>query len=117
MLWGKLAIGMLLFTGLHTLVWFSTNLQFMKTDIAAKSLQISVLLAIPATMCAYFASKSTYQALDGSVWAVRFIGFGTSYLVFPILTYIMLKESMFTPKTLTCTFLAFIIVLIQIYWR
>jgi hypothetical protein len=117
MMWGKLGIGMLLFTALHTLVWFSTNLQFMKSDIAAKSLQISLFLAIPATMCAYFASKATYQALEGSVWAVRFIGFGTSYLVFPLLTWWLLQESMLTPKTLICIGLSVLIVCIQVFWR
>jgi hypothetical protein len=45
------------------------------------------------------------------------LGFGVSYLTFPILTYLILKESMFTPKTMACVFLSFCIIGIQIFWK
>ena len=76
-----------------------------------------VTLAIPTSLAAYYASRFTYAALDEQVWAVRFIGFGTSYLVFPLLTWWLLKESMFTPKTLICIMLSMLIIAIQVFWK
>jgi hypothetical protein len=37
--------------------------------------------------------------------------------VFPILTWWLLKESMFTPKTMVCIALSFLIVCIQVFWK
>lgn len=117
MVWQKLILGMFLFFLLHIIVWFSSNLQFMKDSISDKSLYIALCLSIPATLCAYFGTRMTYSALGESVWAVRFIGFGTSYLVFPLLTWWLLKESMFTPKTMICIALSLLIVCIQVFWK
>ena len=116
-MWSNLLIGVTFFIVLHVMVWFSTNLQFVNSEISDKSLLISLFLAIPISLCAYYGSRFTYTGLDSSVWAVRFIGFGTSYLIFPILTWVILKESMFTPKTLVCILLSAVIVCIQVFWK
>ena len=116
-MFAKLAAGIACLVGVHTLVWFSTNLQFVDSKLAEKSLQISLALGIPISALAYFGSRFTYESLENSAWAVRFVAFGTSYLVFPFLTWWMLKESMFTPKTLICIMLSVLIVAIQIFWK
>ena len=116
-MWSNLLIGVAFFIVLHVKIWFSTNLQFVNADISDKSLLISLCLAVPISLCAYYGSRFTYEELDSSVWAVRFIGFGTSYLIFPMLTWFILKESMFTPKTLVCIFLSAVIVCIQVFWK
>lgn len=116
MAYGHLTIGIVFFTLLHCLVWFSTNTQFMDQDIKNRSLEIAMLLSIPTTLLAYYGSKFTYAALAESVWAIRFIGFGTSWLVFPVLTWVLIGESMFTPKTLICTFLALCIISVQLFY-
>ena len=115
--WSNLGIGVALFITLHIMIWFSTNLQFVSEYAAQKSLAVTLALSIPISLCAYYGSRFTYEALENSVWAVRFIGFGTSYLIFPILTWVLLRESMFTPKTLVCILLSIIIVCIQVFWR
>lgn len=51
-----------------------------------------------------------------SVWSARFVGFGASYMVFPLLTYFLLGESMFEPKTLICIALSVLILLVQLYF-
>ena len=116
-LWGNLGIGVALFVVLHIMIWFSTNLQFVSETAAQKSLAVTLALSIPISLCAYYGSRFTYEALENSVWAVRFIGFGTSYLIFPILTWVLLRESMLTPKTLVCILLSIIIVCIQVFWK
>tara|TARA_B100000700_G_C14497662_1_gene602584 strand:+ start:128 stop:475 length:348 start_codon:yes stop_codon:yes gene_type:complete len=115
-MWLQLFFGSSLFIALHLLIWFSTNLQFVDGFNQKYTLPLALTLSIPATLCAYYGSKLTYGALEDSLWAVRFIGFGTSYLVFPLLTWILLGESMFTHKTLACIFLSIIIVYIQVFW-
>jgi len=51
------------------------------------------------------------------LWSSKLIGFGVSNVVFGLLTYIFLKESMLTPKTMVCLFLACLIIAIQIFWK
>ncbi len=93
--------------------WFSTNLQ-LAGHSQAKTLTLAVLLSIPITLLAYFGTKFGYQAL-GAAWSVRFFVFAVSYLIFPVLTWWFLGESMFTVKTMSCIVLSIIIMLIQIY--
>ena len=112
----ELIFSFLLFTCLHACIWFSTNTQFMGEELKSKSLQIALALSIPISMLGYFAAKYSYEALGESLWAIRFIGFGTSYLIFPVFTWIFVGESMFTFKTMICVLLSFVIVSIQVFW-
>lgn len=110
----KLSAGIFLFIVVHILVWFSTNLQLVEKFNSINTIALTVLLAIPTSLSGYYGTKLVYESLEDSLWAVRFVGFGVSYLVFPILTWLMLGESMFTFKTLLCIFLSMLIVLIQV---
>ena len=112
----NLMISFILFTCMHACVWWSTNAQFMGDSLKGKSLELSLALSIPITLFAYFAARYSYGALNESLWAIRFIGFGTSYLIFPIFTWAFFGESMFTPKTIICILLSFLIVAIQVFW-
>jgi hypothetical protein len=40
-----------------------------------------------------------------------------SYLTFPLLTWWLLNESMFTMKTMLCVTLSFMIIAIQLGWK
>ena len=110
----QLLTGISLFVLMHTLVWWGTNAQFIEGWGHKKALALSILLAIPITLLAFYASRFTYDALNEQAWSVRFVGFGVSYLIFPILTWFFLGESMFTAKTLICIFLSFLIIYVQI---
>jgi len=105
----------LCFLSLHIAVWFSTNLQLMNASFANKSFLIALSLAVPTTLLAYFGTRFGYFALGESAWSVRFFAFAISYLVFPVLTWWFLGESMFTLKTLLCVSLSFMIIAIQVY--
>ena len=104
-----------LFTLLHVLVWFAANTQFISEEWRSKSLYLSVGLAIPISIVAYFGTRYAYEAFGDSAWGSRFLAFGISYLVFPIITSVLLGESMFTLKTLLCVILSFAIISIQIF--
>lgn len=112
----QLLYGVLLFTLLHVSVWWSTNAQFIEGWTSRQAMLLCFALSIPTTALAFAASRLTYDALGGQLWSVRFVGFGLSYLVFPVLTWWFLGESMFTVKTMLCVFLSFLIIYIQIWW-
>ena len=54
-----------------------------------------------------------YQLNSQLVWAVRFVGFATSMLTFPIMTWLYLGE-VITLKTLITILLAIIIMILQL---
>tara|TARA_R110002060_G_scaffold2728_3_gene4468 strand:- start:92 stop:451 length:360 start_codon:yes stop_codon:yes gene_type:complete len=113
----QLSLGIGLFIIMHILVWFSGFLQFVNEYWESKSLIIALLLSLPITTAAYYAAQTLYGTFENSAWAVRFIGFGTSYLVFPLLTWVFLNESVFTPKMMVCIVLSLLIISIQIFWK
>lgn len=106
---------LLLFVIIHILIWFSTNSQFTSIEIlSSNATLINIALAIPISMIGLYAAKVGYQ-WSGSVWAIRFLAFGTSYLIFPFLTWALLGESIFQAKTLICIGLSFAIILVQFF--
>tara|TARA_Y100000310_G_scaffold74991_1_gene71236 strand:- start:4065 stop:4418 length:354 start_codon:yes stop_codon:yes gene_type:complete len=113
----KFLMGFLLFILLHILVWFSANTQFIRREWEDKALILAIVLAIPISITAFYGSRFIYDALGESAWSVRFIAFGASYLIFPLLTWLILKESMLNPKTLLCVALSLVIVCIQVFWK
>ena len=105
----------LCFIALHVMVWFSANLQLVNEYWAQRAVYVSLTLAIPTTLLAFYGTRFGYAALDESAWGVRFLAFSLSYLIFPIFTYYFLGESMFTIKTMICIALSFAILGIQLF--
>jgi len=70
------------------------------------------LLGIPISLLFWYATKIGYIGF-GNLWAVRFMGFATSMLTFPVMTWLYLGETI-TLKTLVTILLAFIIMLLQL---
>ena len=110
----KLFYCILLFVLLHILSWFASNSQLINDNWEEKSFLIMIAASIPIGLCEYYGTKIGYEALDSSAWGVRFVAFGASYLIFPILTYFMLGESMLTLKTMICILLSIIMIAVQI---
>ena len=98
-----LIVGIFIF--MHCLVWISCNLQLIDGFKADKALFISIILAIPISLLAFWATKISYN-ITGSAWSVRLLAFGVSYLTFPILTWFFLQESPFNLKTMICIILS-----------
>lgn len=93
-------------------VFFQHNIQYIYPWWRNKDLINVLIFSIPV---GYFYLKSWTYFTDasGSVWNTRFIFFGLSYLVFPINSYFFMGESPFTLKTLICTLLSLLIILVQ----
>ena len=69
-------------------------------------------MGIPITGLFWLATKWGYQGF-GNLWAVRFMGFATSMMTFPIMTWLYLGETI-TLKTGMTIGLAVIIMLLQL---
>ena len=110
----NLLLAVLILILCHTLIWYSTNLQLLDEWSTSKTLSISVILAIPISLLSYYGTHHGFKAL-GSLWSVRFLAFSLSYLVFPVLTWVYLKESPFSLKTMSCVFLSFAMIAIQVF--
>ena len=97
----------------NILVWYQLNSQLV-WDWAkgTKSMWVMALMGIPISLMFWYATKIGYIGF-GNLWAVRFMGFATSMLTFPIMTWLYLGEAI-TLKTLVTILLAFIIMLSQL---
>ena len=111
----KIALFVLLCIMGHVLVWFSHSLQLISEWWSDKQFLSALLFSLPIALMFVYATKYGYEYF-GSLWSVRFSGFAVSYLVFPVLTYIYLKESFMTPRVILTTLLCVFIIAIQFIW-
>jgi len=74
------------------------------------------VFSVPTGICFWYGVKLAYEDM-GEVWGPRFLIFSMSYLTFPILTWWLMHESMFTTKTMICVLLSFMIVGVQLFWK
>ena len=106
-----LTVGIFLLNNI--LIWYQLNSQLV-WDWAkgTKSMWIMSILGIPISLLFWLATKWGYVGF-GNLWAVRWLTFGSSMLVFPIMTYFYLGE-VITLKTLISIILALIIMILQL---
>ena len=92
--------------------FFQQNIQYIYPWWKNKELLNVALFSIPVGYC-FLKSWTYFVSETGSVWSARFLFFGMSYLAFPILAYVFLNETPFTFKTLICTVLSVLIIIVQ----
>ena len=106
-------ITILIFFMNNIMIWYQLNGQlvwdFWKTW---KGITLSLLMGIPITALFWYATKIGYQGF-GNLWAVRFMGFATSMMTFPIMTWLYLGETI-SLKSMISLGLAIIIMLLQL---
>ena len=102
-----------LFVVTNIIIWFQLNSQLV-WDWAkgGKSMWLMALVGVPISLMLWYCTKYGYIGF-GNLWAVRFMGFATSMMTFPIMTYFFLGEPMDLKVIITLT-LALIIMLIQL---
>ena len=98
----KLFLGVFIFMLGQIGGWYQLNSQYVWKWWQDKPLMSAVVFGMPTSIAFWYAWRMV-------------IGSGTGFLVFPLLTWIYLGESMFTVKTILCLVLAVAIILIQIY--
>ncbi len=97
----------------NIIIWYQLNGQlvwdFWKTW---KGIALSLLMGIPITALFWWATKIGYEGF-GNLWSVRFMGFATSMISFPIMTWLYLGETL-SLKSMISLGLAIIIMLLQL---
>tara|TARA_Y100001963_G_scaffold68290_1_gene95168 strand:- start:1216 stop:1563 length:348 start_codon:yes stop_codon:yes gene_type:complete len=109
----KIGITTIIFFICNVMIWYQLNGQLVwKFWTTWKGITLSLLMGIPITALFWWATKIGYQGF-GNLWSVRFMGFATSMLTFPIFTYLYLGE-VITLKVAVTILLSIIIMLIQL---
>ena len=97
----------------NIIIWYQLNGQLVWDFWKSwKGITLSLLMGIPITALFWWATKIGYQGF-GNLWSVRFMGFATSMMTFPVMTWLYLGEVM-TLKTIITMVLALIIMLLQL---
>ena len=107
-----MVITMILFCLNNIIIWYQLNSQLVwdwaKTS---KAMWFSALLGIPISLLFWWSTRIGYEAF-GNLWSIRFLGFATSMMTFPVLTYFYLGE-VITLKTSITILLAIVIMILQ----
>ena len=111
--YNKILIVTLVFLLNNILIWYQLNSQLVWDWAKGNSaIIISCLLGVPISWLFWYCTKIGYEGF-GALWPVRFMGFATSMLTFPILTWYYLGETI-TLKTTLTILLSIAIMIIQI---
>lgn len=111
----NILIAFILFIVAQGLIWYQTNSQFFNDWVKQRPLLMATM-GIPISYILIYASRYVVAGFDGLLWPGRLIGFATGMIVMAILTYLHLGEGI-TLKTGVTLLLAFLIVMIQLYWK
>ena len=109
-------LGIILFVLANILAWFQFNSQFVWKWFEDRPIMTNCIFAIPMGIIFWHAVKSVVNE-SGELWTSKLIGFGVGNIVFAILTWYFMKESILTPKTLMSMTLASAIIGIQVFWK
>ncbi len=108
-----IVITTLLFLINNILIWYQLNSQLVwEWAKTSKAMWFSALLGIPISLLFWWATKIGYEGF-GNLWSIRFMGFATSMISFPIMTWLYLGE-VITLKTIISIGLAIAIMLLQL---
>lgn len=103
---------MILFFLNNIIIWYQLNSQLVwEWAKTSKAIWFSALLGVPISLFFLYATRIGYEGF-GNLWAVRFMGFATSMMTFPIMTYFYLGE-VITLKTTITILLAIVIMILQ----
>ena len=102
-----------LFTINNILIWYQLNSQLVwQWAKGNTAIMFSCLMGIPISFIFWYCTKIGYEGF-GALWPVRFMGFATSMITFPILTYFYLGETIGL-KTAVTILLSIAIMVIQL---
>tara|TARA_R100001079_G_scaffold41606_1_gene20931 strand:+ start:272 stop:646 length:375 start_codon:yes stop_codon:yes gene_type:complete len=112
----RIIIGFLLFMAAQTVAWYQLNSQFVWDYWKDKAILSALLFSIPTALFFWYGTKNIYSASE-ALWTCRFLGFASGIIVFTVLTWVHLNESILTLKTMLCLFLSCLIMAIQVFMK
>tara|TARA_R110001592_G_scaffold284110_2_gene552394 strand:+ start:399 stop:743 length:345 start_codon:yes stop_codon:yes gene_type:complete len=111
----NLVISSLFFLAGHLMVWFQINGQFIWKGWRDNLFLVS-LLGIPISLFFIWATKWGVAAFDGLFWPTRFFGFSIGVIIYGIMVSYFFNEDI-SAKTFITLSLAFVILLVQVFWK
>jgi hypothetical protein len=108
-------ISLIIITIAQTMAYFQTQSQFFSTWAKEHPLMMSIT-GIPISILLIYFTKYCALAFNGQVWPGRLIGFAVGAIIFALLSHFVMSEP-FTIKTKICLFLAFLILMVQSFWK
>lgn len=111
----NLIIALLLVTLAQICAYFQLQSQFIWTW-AKNNTIVMAFAGVPISMLLIWFTKYCSMYFDGQVWPGRLIGFSVGAIVFALLSYFVMNEQM-TTKTIICLGLAFLILMVQMFWK
>ncbi len=108
-------LAIILFTVGQSLVWIQVNGPLI-WDWAKKYKLLLMLCGIPITYLFMEATRFAVTGFQGEFWPGRFVSFVSGIMIFTLMTY-MFKGEGITLKTATSLLLAFLIIIIQLFWK
>ena len=97
----------------NIIIWYQLNGQLVWDFWKSwKGIVVMLLMGIPISGLFYMGTRIGYDGF-GSLWAVRLMGFATSMVTFPIMTWLYLGEVM-SLKVIISLALAIVIMLLQL---
>jgi len=74
------------------------------------------LLGFPISILYILSVKYMVLYFEGNMWPSRLLGFSIGAMVFTYMSHLWFQEP-FTTKTGICLFLAFLIMMVQLFWK
>ena len=111
----KLLIFIMLYTLGGILIWTQTNGQFLWQFFEKNTLVISLTFGVLISYLMINATKYGFMSLNGSLWAIQFIGFSLGLIVNTIMNFYLMNEGI-NIKTAISILLALCIITIQ-FWK
>lgn len=111
----SLLISCLFFLLGHVMVWFQLNGQFIWKGWKDNLLLVS-LIGVPASITFIIGTKWCVSAFDGLFWPPRFIGFSVGIIIYGLMVSYFFNQGI-NLKTLVTLLLAFVILMIQMFWK
>ena len=105
----------LIFLVAQTLVWLQLNGQFVWESFR-KYEWVLILFGIPISWLFLESTRYGVAGFNGLLWPQRFLAFSTGIIIFTVLTWYLKGEGI-TMKTLVSLGLAFLLSIVQIFWK
>lgn len=109
-----LFLGFALAIAAEIAAWLQVQGQFLIPSW--KSNPVPILVTSPIVAYFYWKSNLIFVEATGSYWASYLIFFSIGTVIFAVLTWVFLGESL-TAKTVTTSLLAILIVFLQVFWK
>jgi hypothetical protein len=110
----SILLAILLYAIGQTMVWVQSNGQFFWDFFKKNPLLIS-FIGVPVSYVFIRATSMSYEGF-GQLWPGRMIGFATGIIIFAILSWSIMGESI-SPKTAICLILSAAIIYVQLFMK